>query len=245
MHQRGQAVSEQLIQSFGAPLYEQVHRAIRNRIQSGEWATREPLPGEAMLSRELGVSVGTIRKAMDQLIKENIVVRERGRGTFVKRGAEWRSNSIFRLCTPDGVPITPEIRTVGSSVLAASAADAAVFRVRSRLSGRPSLLKIDREWSHGGRLVCREAILVESDRFPGLVEHADPSAQTFFSCYAEYFRTRIEIVNWSIAAAPAKQDLSADSNLTLCRTSYDARTQVIELCRQTVPLDGVTVQIRR
>ena len=66
------------------PLYEQLARVLRQMIQSSELRPREPVPSESQLQQEYGVSRGTIRRALDILRDEGLVVTIAGRGTFVK-----------------------------------------------------------------------------------------------------------------------------------------------------------------
>lgn len=65
------------------PLYTQVRDRLAERIQAGQWKRGSPLRNEIDLAKELGVSPGTIRKALDQLEADRLVVRRQGRGTFV------------------------------------------------------------------------------------------------------------------------------------------------------------------
>jgi GntR family transcriptional regulator len=64
-------------------LYLQVAAALAERVASGQWQPGLPIPNETDLAREFGVSVGTMRKALDKLEEDRIVTRKHGRGTFV------------------------------------------------------------------------------------------------------------------------------------------------------------------
>lgn len=68
---------------FRKPLFLQVRNALAERIARGDWAPGAALPNEIDLAREMGVSAGTLRKALDILESERIVSRRQGRGTFV------------------------------------------------------------------------------------------------------------------------------------------------------------------
>lgn len=59
----------------------------RARIASGEWAAGEVVPPELALAREAGVAVGTARQAIGALVAEGLLVRLRGRGTYVASDA--------------------------------------------------------------------------------------------------------------------------------------------------------------
>lgn len=67
----------------GTPLYQQVKRAMLSALADGEWKQGEAIPPEKPLAERFGVSIGTLRKAIDDLTTENILVRHQGRGTFV------------------------------------------------------------------------------------------------------------------------------------------------------------------
>jgi DNA-binding GntR family transcriptional regulator len=66
------------------PLYEQLAAVLRQMIKSGELQRRDPVPSESQLQQQHGVSRGTVRRALDILRDEGLVVTIAGRGTFVK-----------------------------------------------------------------------------------------------------------------------------------------------------------------
>jgi GntR family transcriptional regulator len=61
----------------------QVHAHLSDRIVNGTWKPGASLPNEQELAREFGVSAGTMRKALDKLEADHLVVRRQGKGTFV------------------------------------------------------------------------------------------------------------------------------------------------------------------
>ena len=65
------------------PLYLQVHNLLADRIASGQWGRGESIPNEYDLAQELSVSIGTLRKAIDLLVAEQMLTRRQGKGTFV------------------------------------------------------------------------------------------------------------------------------------------------------------------
>lgn len=76
------------------PLYTQIQEALVRRIVEGEWRPGELLPSEQALALQLGVSQGTIRKAMDALEAEKIIDRRQGKGTFVAELTQ--EQSVYR-----------------------------------------------------------------------------------------------------------------------------------------------------
>jgi GntR family transcriptional regulator len=67
------------------PLYQQVETVLIDRIASGAWPPGHSLPAEPELAAELGVSQGTVRKALAELERRNLIERRQGRGTTVLR----------------------------------------------------------------------------------------------------------------------------------------------------------------
>ncbi len=67
------------------PLYYRLSLILKERIRTGVWQAGQALPGELPLCREFRASRGTIAQAVGLLVDEGLLVRERGRGTFVGR----------------------------------------------------------------------------------------------------------------------------------------------------------------
>jgi GntR family transcriptional regulator len=76
------------------PLYFQLKNALRSKILSNEWKGNERLPSEAELCVEYGVSRVTVRQALSELMKDGLIYRDRGRGTFVTVGAGLKRLSL-------------------------------------------------------------------------------------------------------------------------------------------------------
>ncbi len=72
-----------LINGSSTPLYEQIKNAIKENIVEGRLSSEEQLPSVRQLSRELNVSILTVKKAYDELEKEGFIVIRQGLGTFV------------------------------------------------------------------------------------------------------------------------------------------------------------------
>jgi len=66
-----------------SPLYQQIKALILQSLQAGEWKPAEAIPSEMELAVRYNVSQGTVRKAIDELAGENLLVRRQGKGTFV------------------------------------------------------------------------------------------------------------------------------------------------------------------
>lgn len=65
------------------PLYVQIRAFIVARIHHGEWQPGDKIPGETALSVEYEISQGTVRKAIDSLVENRLLLRRQGKGTYV------------------------------------------------------------------------------------------------------------------------------------------------------------------
>src|SRR5690606_1387092 len=84
-----------------SPLYQQIKVLILQSLQAGEWKPGEAIPSEMDLAARFRVSQGTVRKAIDDLAAENLVVRRQGKGTFVATHAERHVQYRFLRLMPD------------------------------------------------------------------------------------------------------------------------------------------------
>jgi GntR family transcriptional regulator len=66
------------------PRYHQVYLLLRERLSGGEFRGDAALPGEVELAREYHVSRVTMRAALNLLVQDKLILRQRGRGTFVQ-----------------------------------------------------------------------------------------------------------------------------------------------------------------
>ncbi|MDR2332246.1 MAG: GntR family transcriptional regulator [Burkholderiaceae bacterium] len=84
-----------------SPLYQQIKGLILHSLQHGEWKPGEVIPSEMDLAARFRVSQGTVRKAIDELAAENLLMRRQGKGTFVATHAERQVQYRFLKLMPD------------------------------------------------------------------------------------------------------------------------------------------------
>ncbi|WP_455923208.1 GntR family transcriptional regulator [Pseudomonas putida] len=135
------------------PLYQRLRDQLAEQIANNRWPAGTAIPTEAALAAEYGLSIGTVRKAIDQLVSESLLERQQGRGTFVRRPQFLSSLfRFFRFQDADGVRQVPESRILSNEALTAPREvsqalalepDAQVIRLlRLRLlSGQPLLVE--------------------------------------------------------------------------------------------------------
>jgi len=136
----------------GQPLYKEVKQRITRGLIDAEWRAGHAIPSESRLAERFHVSLGTVRKAIDELVAEKILVRQQGRGTFVAAHTPDRTMFyFFHIVGRDGRKETPQIEMLAFERGRADANEAAklgikrsdrVMRIRNllRLSSRPIVI---------------------------------------------------------------------------------------------------------
>ena len=91
-----------------SPLYQQIKALILESLQAGEWKPGEAIPSEMDLAARFRVSQGTVRKAIDELAAENLLLRRQGKGTFVATHSEQQVRYRFLNLMPAAGDLTTE-----------------------------------------------------------------------------------------------------------------------------------------
>ena len=84
-----------------SPLYQQIKALLVQSLQAGEWQPGQVIPSEVDLAARFKVSQGTVRKAIDEMATDNVLVRRQGKGTFVATHAEQSTQYRFLRLMPD------------------------------------------------------------------------------------------------------------------------------------------------
>ncbi len=87
-----------------SPLYQQIKDLLTRSLSLSEWKAGEALPSEGDLAQRFKVSQGTVRKALDALTADGVLVRRQGKGTFVATHAEAQVQYRFLRLMPDAGP---------------------------------------------------------------------------------------------------------------------------------------------
>jgi GntR family transcriptional regulator len=153
------------------PLYRQVREVLVKRIADRVWLPGQVLPSEPEIARDLGVSQGTVRKALDEMAAENLVVRHQGRGTYVAKHDDARILfQFFKLVPDSGERTFPDSRTLAVTREAnPEAAEMLGLKPRERI------VRIDRVRSLAGDACVVERIHLPAAMFPGLESRTLPN----------------------------------------------------------------------
>lgn len=169
------------------PLYRQVKDALMKRLGDGSWAPGQMLPSEPEIAAELGVSPGTVRKALDEMSAESLLNRRQGRGTFVARHDEERILfQFFRLISDNGERRFPESRTIAVAVVKAGedAAD------RLGIGVKDAVIAIERVRSLVDQPCIHERIVLPRSLFPGL-EKIEDLPNNLYALYSSKYGVTI------------------------------------------------------
>ncbi len=168
------------------PLYRQVKDAFVKRMADGIWPAGFLLPSETMLAQEVGVSQGTVRKALDELEAENLVVRVQGKGTFVSQHDEKRILfQFFKLVPDEGVPKFPDSVVLSAGVRKATPQE----RAGLDLAPGAKVARVRRVRSIDGVPVILETLSLPDELFPGITDQPVPNS--LYAYYAERFGVTI------------------------------------------------------
>jgi len=115
-----------------SPLYQQIRQLLLQALEKGEWKPGEAIPSEFELARRFHVSQGTVRKAIDELASEHILIRRQGKGTYVATHQEPVVRFRFlRLAPSDGQTVPAESEIVWCRKIKATAQTASALDLRS------------------------------------------------------------------------------------------------------------------
>ena len=218
------------------PLYQQIKALITQSLQSGEWKPGELMPSEVELAGRFKVSQGTVRKAIDELAAENLVVRRQGKGTFVATHAEERAHFRFlRLMPDEGVPHHPESRFVEVKRIRAPAEVARLLELKSG----DAVVYIKRIQSFEGEPTILEELWLPGQLFKGLsAERLAEYKGPMYGLFESEFGTRMIRASEKIRAVAADASASeflkvAEGTPLLCadRVSFTYGDKPVELRR--------------
>jgi GntR family transcriptional regulator len=150
-----------------SPLYQQIKSLILRSLQGGEWRPGEAIPSEIELAARFKVSQGTVRKAIDELATENLLVRRQGKGTFVATHAEEKIQYRFLRLMPEAEEAVPEPMQRQILDCRRLRAPADVARALDLRSG-DTAVQVRRTLSQSGRAVVLDDIWLPGHLFKGL-----------------------------------------------------------------------------
>jgi GntR family transcriptional regulator len=223
----------------GGPLYKGVQRALLEQLASGELKPGQLIPSERQLATEFAVSIGTLRKAIDDLVEQRILIRQQGKGTFVATHDRERLLFYFFHIVPQvGVKSYPLIefvffhKSVANSEIAQRlhiAVGAPIFHIRNRLSLESDIVSVD-------------DLFLEQARFATLTAaQFKERPNTIYNLYQEAFGYTVVKTDERLRAEACSDEHAkllkvapGAPVLTIRRSAIDMRGEVVELRISTV-----------
>lgn len=154
-------------EGVGIPLYRVVARRLLAAVESGAMPPGSVLPNERDLATQFGVSIGTLRQAVGELVASHVLLRRQGRGTFVAHhDAERFLFHFFHVERADGLREAPEVETIRfeRGRLDDEAAEALGLRAGS------AAWRIENRLRLQGRAVVHDRLQLPFSHFRGLTE---------------------------------------------------------------------------
>lgn len=188
------------------PLYQQIRQALLNALQAGEWTAGGLIPSEFELARRFDVSQGTVRKAVEVLVGEGVLMRRQGKGTYVVSHDESRVQYRFLRLRPDKGPATQPVSHILQWRRVRAPAD-----VQRALSLRPAdtVLYIRRLLSFGSEPVVLDDIWLAGDEFRQLtLQQLEQHAGHLYSAFETELGTKMLHAREKIRAVAASPEES-------------------------------------
>jgi GntR family transcriptional regulator len=188
------------------PLYEQIKTLLTHSLVAGEWRPGELIPSEFELAERYQVSQGTVRKAVDSLADENILIRRQGKGTFVaSHEAEVINRRFLRLTSVDGKKelLQSELISCTKSKADSKVADLLSIKVNT------GVIEIKRLLTFSGRPLIYDHIVVPAKSFKGLNgTRVIERNGSMYSMYESQFGVRMIRAEERLKAVAASKDVA-------------------------------------
>lgn len=217
------------------PLYAQVKDQLIRRLVDGVWQPGMNIPSEQELARQLNVSQGTVRKALDAMTTENLLVRRQGRGTFVAEPEDSRILFQFFKLTADNKSedsTFPASRLLCWSQEPSSPDEAQALSIEA---GSP-VWRIERVRQVDGMSVITETISIAAKTLPGF-EALNEIPNNVYQLYSS---------NWGITIAKADEKLKAvlSNERDSATLGCDTGVPMLLIRRIARDLEGNPVELR-
>ena len=224
-----------LTDKHSSPLYLQIIDLLVSKISNGTWAPGDLIPSEMKLAAELGVSQGTVRKAITELVENRVLVRKQGKGTFVANHDDDRALfHFFNITDHQGKKVLPI-----SEILNFKQKD--VSRNEAELLDLPAdakVLRLERVRLISSKPTIVETIILPADRFSGMIEmNPDELPNMLYQLYETEFGITIHSAREQLRAVSAR---TREARIL----EVDAGSPLLEIERLALTLDRVPVELR-
>ena len=215
------------------PLYIQIKELLIEKISKGEWSAGNIIPSEIQLAQELGVSQGTVRQAITELVENNVLTRKQGRGTFVSSHDIQRALFHFFHITDDkGRKVLPESTVLHCRQKQATRKEA----TKLELAVGTSVIRIERVRNIAEKPTIAETITVPAISFNGIGDNGN-LPNMLYELYEKQFGINIHSAEEQLRAVAASKHEASLLGLKV-------GTPLIEIERVALTLDKTPVELR-
>jgi GntR family transcriptional regulator len=171
------------------PLYDQIKVLLTQSLIGGEWRPGDMIPSEIELASRYKVSQGTVRKAIDSLAGENILIRRQGKGTFVAtHNEEGIKLRFLRLTAANGQKEVLQNELISCTKTKADNHFARVLELKASAS----LIDVKRLLTFSGRPLIYDHIVIPAAPFKGLnATRIEENEGSMYSMYESEFGIRM------------------------------------------------------
>ncbi len=186
------------------PLYEQIKILLTQSLIAGEWQPGAAIPSETELAARFRVSQGTVRKAIDELAGENILVRRQGKGTFVATHSEAEVRHRFlRVAADSGErePVQSKLIEYKKGRAAAAIAKALDLKTGAHV------FFLKRTLVFSGKAIILDEIVLPEPLFKGLsAERINTFRGSYYTLYESHYGVRMVRAEERLKAVAADAD---------------------------------------
>jgi GntR family transcriptional regulator len=195
------------------PLYDQIKVLLTQSLIGGEWRPGDMIPSEIELAGRYKVSQGTVRKAIDSLAGENILIRRQGKGTFVAtHNEEGIKLRFLRLTAANGQKeaLQNELISCGKSK-----ADNHFAKILELKAGA-ALIDVKRLLTFSGRPLIYDHIVIPAAPFKGLnATRIEENQGSMYSMYETEYGIRMIRAEERLTAVAAEGDVASALGLKI------------------------------
>lgn len=185
-------------------LYIQIKMLLTKNLINGEWRAGDLIPSEKDLAERYNVSQGTVRKAIETMSAENILIRRRGKGTLVAaHHFDGIKQRFLRLA-----PVASQSEALQSELVSCkkSTADAKMSHLLCLKKGEPTI-EIKRLLTFSGRPLIYDFIVVPAKLFKGLnAKVLEDCKGALYGVYESRFGVNVKRAQEYIKAVAAKDE---------------------------------------
>ncbi len=215
------------------PLYIQIKEFIITKISNKQWLPSEIIPSEMQLARELDVSQGTVRKAITELVDNNVLIRKQGKGTFVANHDIQRALfHFFHITDNDGTKVIPQSKTLSCRRKKASNNEASKLQLKKGTT----VICIERIRMFDGIPTMLESITLPAKMFATLDGDCE-LPNMLYELYESKYGITVHSANERLRAIPASKREASLLKLP-------PQTPLIEIERLALTLNKKPIELR-